>query len=291
MSNKKCVIIGASGQLGYDLVRTCPEDIELIGLTHADIEICDYDMVSAKLQELKPAIVINLAAFHKVDLCEDEPRSAFEVNALAAGNLAKLCNSIGATIVYVSTDYVFSGKIHTPRQEEDVTDPINVYGASKRAGESLVRVFCKKHLIFRVSGLYGVAGSSGKGGGNFVETMIRFAKEGRSIRVVNDQVLTPTYTRELAIKMWEVIATGEFGIFHCTNNGECSWYEFAKEIFRQIGISPNLSPQSTAELGAKAIRPQYSVLANKRLQEMGIDTMRPWQEALSEYLKEKGYLK
>jgi dTDP-4-dehydrorhamnose reductase len=289
MSNNRCIIIGSNGQLGYDLVRSCPDNIELIGLTHADIELCNYEMVSAKLHELTPSLVINLAAFHKVDVCEDEVRSAFEVNALAAGNLAKLCDSIGATVVYVSTDYVFSGMIHSPRQEDDATDPINVYGASKRAGESLVKTFCKRHLIFRVSGLYGVAGSSGKGG-NFVETMIRFAREGRSIRVVNDQVLTPTYTRELAVKMWEVIATGELGVFHCTNNGECSWYEFAKEIFRQLGISPDLSPQSTEESGAKAIRPQYSVLANKRLQQMGIDTMRSWKEALADYLVEKGYL-
>ncbi len=290
MTKPEFVIIGAKGQLGYDLLRMKPRNLEGIGLGHDDIEIRDYAAVDRKLKEWKPRYVIDLAAYHRVDICEDQAALTFEVNALAAGNLARICREIGAVFVFASTDYVFSGLESSPRIETDATDPINVYGASKRAGESLVKNFCpESHVIFRVSGLYGVAGSSGKGG-NFIETMVRLAREGKPIRVVNDQILTPTYTRELAAKIWEVIQKGAFGLFHCTSNGECSWFDFAKEIFRRMNLNPPLSPQSTAESGARATRPKYSVLDNRHLRDLGMDTMRPWPEALGDYLKEKKYI-
>ena len=170
--------------------------------------------------------------------------------------------------------------------ENDLPNPLNVYGVSKLAGEHFVRSLCERHFIVRTSGLYGVAGSSGKGG-NFVETMICMAKENRPIRVVNDQVLTPTYTRDLAQKILELIQTDAYGLYHITNSGKCSWYEFARRIFGLLGLNPNLKPTSTKAYGARAQRPAYSVLSNEKFNSLGYERLRPWWEALEAYLKER----
>jgi dTDP-4-dehydrorhamnose reductase len=283
------LIIGAWGQLGTDLHKTFDHAGELIALSHQEIDVCDYTGCQRQLDRLRPDFVINLAAYHRVDECEDQYEKAFAVNAHAVGHLAKVCQDIGAVLVHFSTDYVFNGSRKIPWKETDPTDPLNAYGASKRAGESLLKMWCQRYFIFRVTGLYGVAGSSGKGG-NFVQTMLRMARENRKIRVVDDQILTPTYTMDLARKVWEVIRTGQYGIYHCTNAGECSWYEFADQIFKQSRINANLSAQSTAESGAKARRPPYSVLAHENLAKLGLDDMPPWQDALARYLKEAGVI-
>jgi dTDP-4-dehydrorhamnose reductase len=190
----------------------------------------------------------------------------------------------------MSTDYVFGGEKRAPYTEDDAPNPLNVYGVSKLAGEYFVRALCPKHFIVRTSGLYGVAGSSGKGG-NFVETMIRLAKEGKPIRVVTDQVLTPTYTRDLAHKIKELLQTEAYGVYHITNSGQCSWYEFAAKIFELLSLKPDFGPTTSAEFGAKAKRPAYSVLAHGRLAQLGLDDLRSWPEALAAYLEEKGLLK
>jgi dTDP-4-dehydrorhamnose reductase len=287
MAGGRYLIIGAGGQLGHDLVKTFDGATgEIVALTHGDIEVCDHEKARAVTVEYGATHVIDLAAFHKTDECEEEIEKAFRVNCFAAANLASICAEIDAVMVYVSTDYVFNGKKATPWAESDPTGPINVYGMSKRAGESMVEAHARKFLILRVSGLYGAAGASGKGG-NFVETMIRLAKEGKEIKVVDDQVLSPTYTRDLAEKIWEILKTDAYGTYHCTNSGACSWYEFAREIFRQTGLNPKVGPQSTKESGTKAARPAYSVLGNFRLKETGIREMRPWRVALSDYLFEK----
>jgi dTDP-4-dehydrorhamnose reductase len=287
MAGRRYVIIGAGGQLGYDLVRTFDRGMgEIVALSHGDVEVCEYEKTRSVMVGRGPTHVIDLAAFHRTDACEEDVEKAFGVNCFAAGNLARVCAEIDAVMLYVSTDYVFSGRKVTPWAESDPTGPINVYGMSKRAGESMVESYAPKFFILRVSGLYGAAGASGKGG-NFVETMYRLGKEGREIRVVDDQVLSPTYTRDLAEKIWEMLQTDAYGTYHCTNSGACSWYEFAREIFRLTGLNPKVGPQSTKESGARAARPAYSVLGNFRLKEVGIREMRSWKAALSDYLFEK----
>lgn len=281
----KVLIIGANGQLGNDLVKAFQGE-ELIPLTHKDIEICDYARTREILTKAKPDAVINTAAYHRTDECEDNVQKAFEVNAFAVRNLAQVCQDLGCTLVHMSTDYVFGGEKATPYTEDDLPNPLNVYGVSKLAGEHFVRNICEKHFIIRSSGLFGVAGASGKGG-NFVETMIRLAKERKPIRVVDDQVLSPTYTRDLAQKIKELLRTEAYGLYHLTNSGQCSWYEFASKIFELMNLKPDLAPTTTAEFGAKARRPVYSVLAHEGLKRLGLDDLRPWPEALRAYLKEK----
>jgi dTDP-4-dehydrorhamnose reductase len=257
-------------------------------LTHADVEVTDVKSVEAMMQEYKPDIVLNMAAFHQVDVCEDEVEKTFTVNVYGVRNVALACRAHGAALVHMSTDYVFGGDKtrRTPYVESDTPAPINVYGISKLAGEHFVRYILDRYFIFRVSGLYGVAGSSGKGG-NFVELMLRLAREGKDIRVVDDQRLTPTYTVDLAQQVAAVIETQHCGLYHATSQDDCTWYEFAAEIFHQSGLSPNLSRAKTGDFGEKATRPAYSVLENKALQEVGMDMMRPWQEALADYLQER----
>lgn len=282
---RRVVVIGANGQLGTDLVKVF-KDWDLILFAHSDLDICDFVYTRKILAEAHPGIVINTAAFNRVDDCEDEPSKAFWVNTYAVRKLAQFCAELDCCLVHMSTDYVFGGEKRTPYTEDDAPNPLNVYGVSKLAGEYFVRNICPKHFIIRTSGLYGVAGSSGKGG-NFVETMIRLAKEGKPIRVVNDQVLTPTYTKDLAEKIKELLQTEAYGLYHITNSGECSWYEFAGKIFELLGLKPDFRPTTSAEFGANAKRPAYSVLAHERLKRLGLDDLRPWPEALEAYLQEK----
>lgn len=261
------------------------EDV-LVGLTHADVEITDLDEVRSVLARIRPDVVVNTSAYHKVDMVEDDPDRAFQVNGSGARNLALACEEAGAVAVHFSTDYVFSGRNRSrdqPYKESEPVEPLNVYGVSKAAGEMLVRYLCERHFIVRVSGLYGVAGSSGKGG-NFVETMLRLAVAGNPIRVVDDQVLTPTHTAAIARQLPLLIQTQAYGTFHATCQGECSWFEFAAEIFKLAGADVDLSPQTTAQAGTRALRPSYSVLDNRSLRELGIDRMPDWRTALADYI-------
>ncbi len=237
---ERVVVIGANGQLGTDLVKVL-DDRELIPLSHSDLDICDFVYTRTRLSQIRPTVVINTAAFTRVDDCEDEVSKAFWVNAYAVRNLAQVCADLNCVLIHISTDYVFGGEKHTPYTEDDAPNPLNVYGVSKLAGEYFVRNICPKHFIIRTSGLYGVAGSSGKGG-NFVETMIRLAQEGKPIRVVTDQVLTPTYTKDLSQKIKELSQTGAYGVYHITNSGQCSWYEFAAKIFELLDIEARFRP-------------------------------------------------
>jgi len=284
----KIVLIGANGQLGSDLARVLRPVHDLVPLTHAQIEVTDYASVEAMMQTHRPELVMNMAAFHKVDVCEEQVELAFAVNTYGARNLALACRAHRAALLHMSTDYVFGGDRtrSTPYIETDAPAPINVYGISKLAGEYFIRYLLERYFIVRVTGLYGVTGSSGKGG-NFVELMLRLAREGKPIRVVDDQRMTPTYTVDVAHQIAALIETGQYGLYHATNQGDCTWYEFAAEIFRQIGLSPNLSKARTGDFGEKATRPAYSVLENKALQAIGLDRMRPWQEALAAYLDER----
>ncbi len=241
----------------------------------------------------QPDVVINTAGFHRVDDCESAPDKGFQVNAMGARNVAVVSQELGAKLVHISTDYVFGGGNEPraiPYTEFDIPFSPNLYGKSKLAGESLVQYLCTKHFIVRSSGLFGVTGFSGKGG-NFVETMLRLAKERDELRVVNDQVFSPTYTKDLAGKIGHLIQTDYYGIFHITNKGACSWYEFTKEILRLAGLKTPVIPITSDQYPQKARRPHFSVLDNYHLRLVGMDDMRPWPEALKDYLTEKGHIK
>lgn len=284
----KVLLIGASGQLGSDIAsawRGCA----LVPSTHADIEVTDRGSVRAAIERHAPDIVVNTAAFHNVDLCESESERAFAVNASAAQHLADACRDANAALMHVSTDYVFSGNAGRAYTESDAPDAINIYGVSKAAGEQIIRSRLQRHYIIRTSGLYGVAGSSGKGG-NFVERMLQLAREGQDLKVVADQTTSPTMTADLATTLLEVAQSGRYGVYHVTNSGEASWHEFARTIFEQAGLAVKLEPTTTTAFASKALRPAYSVLANTALTAAGIPPLRPWQDALGDYLGRKGHI-
>lgn len=281
------LLFGGNGQLGHDLREVWPEEHpgdRLVSLGHADVEVMDRRSVDAALLQCQPDLVINTAAFHKVDLIESTPEPAFGVNVIGARNVALSCEAAGAACMFISTDYVFTDAQGRPHTEDEPVQPADVYGASKAAGEMVVRLACRRHYIVRSCGLYGVAGASGKGG-NFVETMLRLATGGRPIKVVDDQIMTPTPTFDLARQLAVLADHDVYGTYHATCQGQCSWYEFAAEIFRRAGLTPDLSPQSSAESGSIAPRPPYSVLENRNLRRLGIDVLPGWQDGLARYLE------
>ena len=280
----RIALIGANGQLGTDLRPRLAEH-ELTPFVHADFDVGDEAAAAARLDAVRPDVGINTSAAHRVDDCEDQAERAFRVNAVAAHFLARWCAAHGAIFVHFSTDYVFAGDVPAPRRESDPAAPLSVYGASKLAGEWLVRQACPRHYLIRTCGLYGTGGSSGKGGANFVELMLRLAGQKRAIRVVSDQVLTPTYTADLAAAVAALLARERFGLYHITNSGQCSWYEFAREVFALAGVEANLSATTSSEYGARARRPAYSVLKHEALLAAGITDLPPWQDALRRYLE------
>ena len=284
----RILLTGAGGQLATDLEKVLnDQDYDVVAFSHAALDVCKARQVQEALAASRPAIVVNTAAFHRVDDCETEVERAFAVNALGVMNLATACKAHGAALLHMSTDYVFDGQKETPYSEEDPPSPINAYGISKLAGELIIRYSVERYFIVRASGLYGLAGASGKGG-NFVNTMLRLAREGKPVRVVGDQRLSPTFTVDLARKIVWLLDTDDYGIWHITSAGNCTWHEFAAEIFRQAGLQPKLEPTTSSEFGAKAKRPAYSVLANERIRESGANEMRSWQEALAAYLQQIG---
>jgi dTDP-4-dehydrorhamnose reductase len=276
----KTAVLGAAGQLGRDLCARLSGVV--VPLTRAEVDLTRPESFS-RLRQLQPDIVINCAAYNHVDQAEVEPAAAFHVNAWGVRELARLSAEQSWLLVHFSTDYVFGLDCQrsTPYRSSDAPGPVNVYGSSKLAGEYFVRALCPRHVILRTCGLYGVWGSGGKGG-NFVETMLRLASQGKPLRVVADQICTPSYTVDVAAATAELLATGQFGLHHATNGGCCSWFEFAQEIFRQAGLTADLTAITSAEYGAPARRPSYSVLQpSKEL------SLRPWQEALQAYLQER----
>lgn len=278
----KIIIVGANGQLAFDLKKVFVSDHEVIGATRADFDVADGISVGNFIKDRAPDIVINTAAFHKTEECESNPEHSFAVNAVGAYNIAKAAADINAKIVFFSTDYVFDGSKEF-FTESDTPNPLNVYGASKLAGEILTKTANENYYIIRTSWLYG-SRKSGKGY-NFVSLMIEKAKNGENIKVVNDQFGSPTYTYDLALKIKELIdKKAPSGIYHITNGGSCSWYEFAKKIFDFGNPKANLAAISSKDRQSKVKRPKYSVLKNANLKNAGIAGMRPWQEALKEFL-------
>lgn len=279
----RILLTGGDGQLARDLCSRLTED-KIVALSHTALDICDAEAVRAAVESHRPDCIVNTAAYHRVDNCEDEPGKSFATNAVGVYHLACAASAAGAALVHFSTDYVFDGTGRQPYVETDAPCPLSVYALSKRAGEVVVERYCESHFLVRTCGLYG-PGSNRSKGGNFVERMLRLAKERKQIRVVNDQVLTPTSTVELAQKLAPLIHSNRYGLYHMTNTGECSWYEFTQQAFRLAGLSPAVEPVSSEAFAAKARRPPYSVLDNRAYRAAGYPDFRPWQEALAEYMR------
>ena len=285
----KTLVIGSSGQLGHDLVKSFGE--KTVGLTHTDIDVTDGVGVSRIVREQEPDWVINTAAFHRVDDCELNPALAFAVNAIGAANVARAAAEIGAGVVFFSTDYVFDGEArprHDPHLESSKPEPRNIYGVSKLAGEHLVMNANPRHLVIRSAGLYGTATS--RKGWTFPELVVPKGRSDGWVKVVTDQALSPTYTHDLAQTTQALMARDARGLFHVTNEGECSWYEFAQATFDITGIAVNLEPTATVTGERRARRPSYSALASERLDQAGVPRLRPWREALEHYLLAKGLI-
>lgn len=282
----KVAVIGANGQLGTDLAAVFEMAGEtVIALTHADLDISSLDLTRNALIDLRPSIVVNTAAMHHVENCEKEPLRAYEINALGARNLSVVARELDAKLVHISTDYVFNGSKKQPYVEEDVAAPLNVYGNTKLAGETFIRVSAEKYFIVRTSALYGKNPCRAKGGKNFVDLMIKLAGERDELRVVDDEIVSPTSTVELAKQVVELSRTDHYGLYHATSEGSCSWYEFAKTIFAISNIKVNLKVAGVGEFSAKVPRPKYSVLENKKLKELRLNTFVMWQEGLVRYLR------
>jgi dTDP-4-dehydrorhamnose reductase len=282
----KVAVIGSTGQLGQDLMRVFGEDAA--GFTHQDLDVRNEAGLASALRSTEPDWVLNTAAFHRVDDCEVDPTSTFAVNAVGALNVARAAAAVGSGVVFYSTDYVFGGQGRErghPYEEGDSPHPLSVYGTSKVAGEQLVTQANARHLVVRSAGLYGTATS--RKGWTFPELMLNKARTDGVIHVVTDQVLSPTFTADLARKTKELIEQGAEGVFHLTNAGECSWFEFAQGALDLAGVRARMESIGTGQLQQRARRPSYSALTSSRLEKTGLEPMRPWREALGAYLREK----
>jgi len=280
----RVAIIGANGQLGTDLSEVLSEKHHVTRLNHADIEITNIDSIKNSLSSIRPEIVLNTAAYHIVPEAEKFPDKAFNINGTAVLNLAKVCQDLDVRLVHYSTDYVFDGKKQQPYTEDDRPNPLNVYANSKLSGEYFALNYCEHSYVVRVSGIYGKVPSRAKGG-NFVTTMIKLAKEKPEVRVVNDEILTPTPTYWIARNTAELIETDAFGLYHMSCQGEVSWYEFAKVIWDTLQLKTPLYAASVKDFPLVVKRPFYSVLENKNLNRLGINQMPEWKDALIQFLK------
>ena len=284
----RVAVIGSNGQLGSDLVRAFQgHGDEVQGITHADMELADLDSVSALLQQARPDVVVNTAAMHHVENCEREPERAFAVNGLGARNLATVSGDRKALLVHISTDYVFDGAKGSPYVETDAPMPLNVYGNTKLSGEYFIRATTEKHFVLRVSAIYGENACRAKGGLNFVELMLKLARERGAVKVVDSEFVTPTPTKEIARQVVALSRSEAYGLYHATAEGSCSWYEFAREIFSRTHTKVDLTVAGPNEFPAKVPRPRYSVLENQALKERGLNVFGPWQNGLQAYLEHK----
>jgi dTDP-4-dehydrorhamnose reductase len=284
----KIAVIGGDGQLGKDVVCAfASNNDEVHALTHSDIELSSIDSVSRCLRELRPQVLVNTAAMHHVEKCEHEPAKAFAVNGLGARNLSLAARDVGAVLMHVSTDYVFDGAKGVPYEEQDAPRPLNVYGNTKLAGEYFVRSMVGKHFVLRTSALYGKSPCRAKGGLNFIELMLKLAKERDEVRVVDSEFITPTPTKELARQIIMLSRSDAYGLYHATAEGSCSWYEFAREIFALTDTKVKLQVAGPSEFPAKVARPNYSVLENQALKSQGLNAFEPWQIGLRQYLSDR----
>ena len=273
------MVTGAGGQLGQELVRLPREDVEWIGLDRSRLDVADGEQCRSAVAAIRPDAIIHTAAYTAVDRAESEPEEAYRVNALGTRHVAEAAEAVGAKLVCVSTDYVFDGQGTEPYKEEDAANPRTVYGRTKLEGERLALEACSRTFIARTSWVYGAHGA------NFVRTMLQLASQHSVLRVVDDQRGSPTYTYDLACFLTELAATERYGVYHASNGGECTWYEFAKAIFEISGIDVRLIPCTTEEFPRPAPRPAYSVLGQRALLRNGFKELRHWRAALEDFLK------
>ncbi len=287
-SSKPVAVIGAKGQLGSDLVEVLAQAFEVVGFTHADLEVSDPASVQQALGQRPWRAIVNTAALHKVEVCEAQPERAFQVNALGALYVAQVARKTGAKYVYISTDYVFDGRKGQPYLEADLPQPLNVYGASKLAGEHLSQQAQPDTLVLRIASVFGRAGASGKGG-NFIEAILGKARAGEALRVVADQYISPTYTKDAARLLLELLRQDARGLFHAANQGVCTWHALAQEALRLCSLEVPVEAIPASRFPSSVQRPAFSALSSQRLAGLGLAS-RSWQEGLRDYLREKGYI-
>lgn len=277
----KVLVTGVKGQLGYDVMaELAKRNIEAIGVDIDEMDITDKISVEKVIGEAAPDVVVHCAAYTAVDAAEDNEALCRRVNAGGTRNIAEVCKKLDCKMVYISTDYVFDGQGTRPWEPDDERHPLNVYGQTKYEGELAVQENLSKYFIVRIAWVFG------KNGKNFVKTMLKLAETHDKLTVVNDQFGSPTYTYDLARLLVDMIQTDKYGIYHATNEGICTWYEFACEIFRQAGVKIEVTPVPASEYPAKAKRPENSCLDKSKLTENGFERLPSWQDALRRYLKE-----
>ncbi|HEX3014105.1 MAG TPA: dTDP-4-dehydrorhamnose reductase [Methanobacterium sp.] len=274
----KVLIIGSEGMLGHDLVDILSAENEISTTTIDTLDITDINKTIKTVKEINPDVVVHAAAFTNVDGSESNSDLAYKVNVLGTRNVAAACNEADSALVYICTDYVFDGTKGSSYYEYDQTNPLSVYGKTKHLGEVYIRDILNKFYIVRTAWLYGFHGP------NFVTTMLNLAKTNDTISVVSDQIGSPTYTLDLANAIAQLIKKPAYGIYHVTNSGHCSWYEYAREIFDIAGVDVELKPVTTEEFGSPAPRPKYSVLENYNWKMEGFPEIRSYKEALREYM-------
>lgn len=277
----KILVTGVKGQLGYDVVNELEKrGIEAVGVDIQEMDITDAASVDKVIREAAPDAVIHCAAYTAVDAAEENEELCRKVNADGPRNIAKVCKALDIKLLQVSTDYVFDGKGERAWEPEDVCQPKSVYGQTKYEGELAVKELTDKYFIVRIAWVFGINGK------NFVKTMLNLAKTHDTIRVVNDQFGSPTYTYDLARLLVDMILTDKYGTYHATNEGSCSWYEFACAIFEAAGVEVNVVPVTSEEYGAKANRPQNSRMSKEKLTQMGFERLPEWKDALRRYIVE-----
>jgi dTDP-4-dehydrorhamnose reductase len=281
----KVAVLGSIGQLGSDVCAAfLSNGDDVVGLSHADLELASATSVETVLSSCMPELIVNTAAMHHVEKCESDPMGAFAVNALGAKHIAEWAKRNGARVMYISTDYVFDGNKATPYLETDLPAPLNAYGVTKMAGEYFTAAIAPQHFILRVSAIYGQQPCRAKGGLNFVELMLKLSKERDELRVVDDEFITPTPTAQIAAQLVALSRSSNYGLYHGTAEGSCSWYEFAREIFRVTDTKIRLERARPGEFPAKVPRPKYSVLENSALKVVGLNVFTDWSEGLKCYL-------
>jgi dTDP-4-dehydrorhamnose reductase len=285
----KIAIIGANGQLGSDIFLSLNDEYEVFALTHEDIEIIEEKSIDSCLNKIKPEILINTAAYNDLKKCEEDPEKAFLVNSIGSKNLSVWCRNKNCQLVHISTDYVFDGKKNKPYTENDQAFPLSTYGITKLSGEHYISSILNKYKIIRTGGLYGVHPCRGKSSKNFVEMFLDLIKNKDVLEFGGAEICTPTFTVNVANQIKSLIEKKIYGIFHITNVGSCSWFEFGEQIIREINSSTKLiKRKKEKEKNYETIlRPMYSVLENKKLNEHNLNLMPHWKEALKTYLNKK----
>jgi dTDP-4-dehydrorhamnose reductase len=284
----KVAVIGGNGQLGRDVVLAFAEEGHVVtSLIHQEIEVSSLASVREALGDLIPDLVVNTSAFHHVEKCEADPALAFAVNGIGARNLAQVTQETGATLMHISTDYVFDGRKNAPYSEEDAPAPLNVYGNTKLSGELFVRSTNPRHFVVRTSAIYGENPCRAKGGLNFVELMLKLSGERKELKVVDDEFVSPTPTAQIARQLVALGQSADYGLYHATAEGSCSWFEFAAAIFELTNTNIRLEPARPGDFPAKVPRPKYSVLENRALKNKRLNVFAHWKQGLESYLAQR----